>query len=196
MDGDEFLAERRSHPVMSSAEPLHCYRMLGSLEDAEDLVQETFLRAWRKRASFGSDCCQAEVAAAGDPAAPPSPPLDLPWLQPYPDRLLESIASVDDDPGCGGRCEGDDRACLPRRHSASAAEIAGGVDPPGSARMVGAGDCRAARRDPRFGERRAPEGPSDASGAPTEAPDGVGAALRAELVLPERFPAFGLRPTL
>jgi RNA polymerase sigma-70 factor, ECF subfamily len=105
---------------------VHCYRMLGSLEDAEDLVQETFLRAWRRRASFGSDgrfsfrawlyriatnaCLDVlrsrprrvlppEVAAAGDPAAPPSPPVDLPWLQPYPDRLLESIASVEDEPG-------------------------------------------------------------------------------------------------
>ena len=105
---------------------VHSYRMLGSLEDSEDLVQETFLRAWRGRASFGSDgrfavrawlfriatnaCLDVlrsrprrvlppEVAPpAGDPAAAPSPPADLPWLQPYPDRLLEPIASADDDP--------------------------------------------------------------------------------------------------
>jgi RNA polymerase sigma-70 factor, ECF subfamily len=105
---------------------VHCYRMLGSLEDSEDLVQETFLRAWRKRASFGSDgrfsfrawlyriatnaCLDVlrrrprrvlppEVAAAGDPAAPPSPPAELPWLQPYPDRLLEPASRPEDEPG-------------------------------------------------------------------------------------------------
>jgi RNA polymerase sigma-70 factor (ECF subfamily) len=104
----------------------HCYRMLGSFEDAEDLVQETFLRAWRKRASFGSgerssfrawlyriatNACldvlrgrprrvlPPQVAAAGDPAAPPSPPADLPWLQPYPDRLLEPISPAEHEPG-------------------------------------------------------------------------------------------------
>jgi RNA polymerase sigma-70 factor (ECF subfamily) len=104
---------------------VHCYRMLGSFEESEDLVQETFLRAWRKRATFGSDgrtsfrawlyriatnaCLDvlrsrprrvlAPQVAAGDPAAPPSPPADLPWLQPYPDRLLEPIAPAEDEPG-------------------------------------------------------------------------------------------------
>src|SRR5688572_6192019 len=90
--------------------------MLGSLEDSEDLVQETFLRAWRTRAGFGSDgrfelrawlyriatnaCLDVlrrrpprvlppDVAAAADPTAPIPPPAELPWLQPYPDRLLE-----------------------------------------------------------------------------------------------------------
>jgi RNA polymerase sigma-70 factor (ECF subfamily) len=39
------------------------------------------------------------VAPAGDPAGPLPPPVDLPWLQPYPDWLLESIASREDEPG-------------------------------------------------------------------------------------------------
>jgi RNA polymerase sigma-70 factor (ECF subfamily) len=105
---------------------VHCYRMLGSLEDSEDLAQETFLRAWRKRASFGSDgrfsvrawlyriatnaCLDVlrgrprrvmppDVAAAADPSVPPANAADLPWLQPYPDRLLEPAAPADEEPG-------------------------------------------------------------------------------------------------
>jgi RNA polymerase sigma-70 factor, ECF subfamily len=104
---------------------VHCYRMLGSLEDSEDLVQETFLRAWRHRATFTFDgpsslrawlyriatnaCLDflrgrprrilpMAVADAADPNAMPPPPVDLPWLQPYPDRLLESVAPPEDEP--------------------------------------------------------------------------------------------------
>ena len=38
------------------------------------------------------------TAAAADPAAPPSPPADLPWLQPFPDRLLEPAAPAEEEP--------------------------------------------------------------------------------------------------
>ena len=102
---------------------VHCYRMLGSFEDAEDMVQETLLRAWRKRKSFEgrssfrawlyriatNACLDAlkrrpprvlppQVATASDPRVPPLPAADMPWLQPYPDRLLEGIAAGDEGP--------------------------------------------------------------------------------------------------
>jgi RNA polymerase sigma-70 factor, ECF subfamily len=102
---------------------LHCYRMLGSLEDAEDLVQETFLRAWAKRQSFqgrstvrawlygiATNACldvlrrskrrllPPDVARAADPAAVPLAPLDVPWLEPYPDRLLDQVATGEPEP--------------------------------------------------------------------------------------------------
>ncbi len=104
---------------------VHCYRMVGSLEDAEDLVQETLLRAWRGRARFEGRslfrtwlyhiatnlCLNAlerlprrvlpwQVAPpALDPLAPLPAPSDLPWLQPYPDGLLEGIAQDGSEPG-------------------------------------------------------------------------------------------------
>ena len=93
---------------------VHCYRMLGSFQDAEDALQETMLAAWQGIGGFTEDraslrtwlytiatsrCLNARRAASRRPARewdmsqfePPVPtPRDEPvWLQPYPDALLE-----------------------------------------------------------------------------------------------------------
>jgi RNA polymerase sigma-70 factor (ECF subfamily) len=121
-DESEFAALLERHRAELQ---VHCYRMLGSFDESEDLVQETFLRAWRSRASFRFDegsslrawlyriatnaCLDVlrgrprrvlppQVAAPADPSGALPPAADLPWLQPYPDRLLEQVASPEDEP--------------------------------------------------------------------------------------------------
>jgi RNA polymerase sigma-70 factor (ECF subfamily) len=113
--GDEVafgrLVERYRHELQ-----VHCYRMLGSLTDAEDHVQEALLRAWRSRSSFAgrstirawlyriaTNACldtlrthPERVIPVGDAASPP--PSEIPWLQPYPDRLLDWAAPSHDEP--------------------------------------------------------------------------------------------------
>jgi RNA polymerase sigma-70 factor (ECF subfamily) len=93
----------------------HCYRLLGSFQDAEDLVQETYLRAWRSYGGFegrssvrtwlyqiATNRCLTELAGRGrrvlpsglgdpesDPATSPEPAGSaVDWLQPAPDALL------------------------------------------------------------------------------------------------------------
>jgi RNA polymerase sigma-70 factor (ECF subfamily) len=100
----------------------HCYRMLGSVDDAEDQVQETLLRAWRSYGDFegrssmrtwlhriATNACLRALenrerrplpSGLGGPAPDPDGPLptdgiDLPWLQPVPDSLVSSSAGAD-----------------------------------------------------------------------------------------------------
>ena len=93
---------------------LHCYRILGHVQDAEDAVQETLLSAWRASESFAQrstlrswlyriatnrclnmlrDSGRRPATAAGVPSASPEPTRygDVLWLEPYPDALLEGI---------------------------------------------------------------------------------------------------------
>lgn len=96
---------------------VHCYRMVGSLEEAEDLVQETLLRAWRRRETYqgrstvrawlygiATNACldaldkrsrrllPTEIVPPADPLAPLPPAGDVVWLEPYPDSLLDELA--------------------------------------------------------------------------------------------------------
>jgi RNA polymerase sigma-70 factor (TIGR02960 family) len=103
---------------------VHCYRILGSVQDAEDLVQETLLAAWRGlddfegRASLRSwlyriatNRCLNALRDRGRrmPELPP-PPAEAPgppeptrrgepiWLEPYPDALLEGVGERSREP--------------------------------------------------------------------------------------------------
>ncbi|HBW17855.1 MAG: RNA polymerase subunit sigma-70 [Streptosporangiaceae bacterium] len=108
--GDEsaFAARCEQH---RRALHLHCYRMLASFDDAEDAVQETMLRAWRGRGGFdGSSLLRAwlyriatnvcldmlRASARRVPAAHSY--AEVPWLQPYPDQLLDEAAASAEQP--------------------------------------------------------------------------------------------------
>ena len=97
---------------------VHCYRMLGSFQDAEDALQDTLLAAWQGLKSFEgrasvrtwlyriatNRCLDALRAASRRPAKewdipgvePPEPTRlgEIPWLEPYPDALLEGAINV------------------------------------------------------------------------------------------------------
>jgi RNA polymerase sigma-70 factor, ECF subfamily len=120
--GDHGAFARLAEPYRRELH-VHCYRMLGSVEDAEDAVQEAYLRAWTRLDSFAGRapfrawlygiathaCLDAlrrrkarvwptDVTGPADPRGEPLPPVEVPWLQPYPDRLLEAAAPPGGEP--------------------------------------------------------------------------------------------------
>jgi RNA polymerase sigma-70 factor (TIGR02960 family) len=114
-DGDAF--RELTEPHVRELQ-VHCYRMLGSVQDAEDAVQDTLLAAWQSVAGFEgraslrtwlyriatNRCLDARRAASRRPAKawdipgvePPEPTRlgEVVWLQPLPDTLLEGVAPV------------------------------------------------------------------------------------------------------
>jgi RNA polymerase sigma-70 factor (ECF subfamily) len=117
------LVQGHSHELQ-----VHCYRILGSLQDAEDALQETLVSAWRNLGEFGqrsslrtwlyqiatNRCLSMLRADSRRPRiAPPLPEATLPeptgagdappWLEPYPDVLLDNV--VDQTPGPEARYE-------------------------------------------------------------------------------------------
>ena len=113
---------------------LHCYRILGSAEDAEDALQETLTAAWRGMGGFQgrasirtwlyriatNRCLNAlRSSSRRERMRPPPPELDPPeptrlaeviWLEPYPDVLLEGLA--DHAPGPEARYEATEAISL------------------------------------------------------------------------------------
>jgi RNA polymerase sigma-70 factor, ECF subfamily len=124
-DDEAFRQQIEPHRL---AVRLHCYRMLGSLQDAEDLTQETLLRAWRSldrfegRAStrawlyrIATNACLDEIDRRGRRILPvmegtprtvytPGPPVpaDTAWLDPVPDSWFDL---ADTEPGPEARFE-------------------------------------------------------------------------------------------
>ncbi len=123
-DGEAF--EELTQPFRRELQ-VHCYRMLGSFQDADDALQDTLLSAWKgmggfeERASLRTwlyriatnRCLNARRSASRRKAKewdvpgvqPPEPTRmgEVPWLQPYPDTLLES--TIDMAPGPEARYE-------------------------------------------------------------------------------------------
>jgi RNA polymerase sigma-70 factor (TIGR02960 family) len=116
--GDEAAFERLVAPYRRELQ-VHCYRMLGSVQDAEDMVQETLLSAWRALERFegrsslrswlyriATNAClmflrkprvSREIPPPpeepGEPPVPTRMPIEPAWLEPFPDAWLEDLPS-------------------------------------------------------------------------------------------------------
>ena len=90
---------------------IHCYRMLASFDEAEDAVQETLLRAWRRRETFeggplfrawlyriATNVCLDMRRHSSRRLATMHSFAEVSWLQPYPDRLLDEVAASEEQP--------------------------------------------------------------------------------------------------
>ncbi len=122
--GDEEAFRELADPHRHALQ-LHCYRILGSLQDAEDAVQETMISAWRglngyeERASLrnwlyriATNRCLNMLRDRGRRPQEVQPMIEPPeptrmaepmWLEPYPDVLIEMVA--DSGPGPEARYE-------------------------------------------------------------------------------------------
>jgi len=114
-DGFAHLVEPHRRELL-----VHCYRILGSLEDAEDMLQESLVRAWKNLASFEGRsslrawlykiatnvCLDAldnrrvrglprELYSRGDPNNPlPQPAREVIWIEPFPDTLIDEQPNI------------------------------------------------------------------------------------------------------
>jgi RNA polymerase sigma-70 factor (ECF subfamily) len=116
-DGDGDAFEELTQPYRRELQ-VHCYRMLGSFQDAEDVLQDSLLAAWQGLGGFEgraslrtwlyriatNRCLNARRSASRRQAKewdvpgvePPEPTRlgEVPWLQPYPDALLEGVGEM------------------------------------------------------------------------------------------------------
>jgi RNA polymerase sigma-70 factor (TIGR02960 family) len=118
--GDEDAFRALTDPYRRELQ-VHCYRILGSVQDAEDMVQETLLAAWRGLESYEerdslrawlyriatNRCLNSLRDSRRRPREAPSIPFEVPeptrrgeplWLEPYPDALLDGIAETSPGP--------------------------------------------------------------------------------------------------